>query len=237
MEIINNDGPTKPRRQTKKMSINLSPATRRRPPPVRRKKQPEILPPIPLTPEQKFESTSLIGAMKPDGFGVVDNTKSTVKKSETKFKNKHSNFLITMNPNSSVRDEINPELYRKLKEEIKSFASFVLDPKNIDTVLKPSQDNKDPDWLSKIVGYGDDKVASIEDSKDTTKRLHCHIYLPIQHRTKILVNERNLRDIAEMMMEQIGIPTKCHLNVKVAFGTGMVNAREYILKQGGEQIN
>lgn len=234
MEIINNDGPSKPRRQVKKTVVNLSPASRRRPPPVRRKKQPEIVPPVPLTPEQKFAEVDQ--PKVPDGTGVVDNTKSTVKKSETKFKNKHSNFLITMNPNSSVRDEINPELYRKLKEEIKSFASFVLDPKNMDTVLKPSQDNKDPDWLSKIVGYGDDKVASIEDSKDTTKRLHCHIYLPIQHRTKILVNERNLRDIAEMMMEQIGIPTKCHLNVKVAFGTGMVNAREYILKQGSEHI-
>ena len=220
-------------RQTrKKVSINISPASRRRPPPVRRKKQPEIVMPLPQTPEQKFAEQS----QPIDASGIVDNTKSKVKKSDTKFGVKHSNFLITFVPNTSVRETYNPDFYKKVKEEIKSFVQFVFDPKNIDTVLMPSPDNKDPDWVSKVRGYTADKVASIEDSKETTKKLHTHIYLPVEHNTKILVNQKNLRDIAKIMLEGIGWEGKPHLNVKVAFGQGIISTREYILKQGGETI-
>ena len=213
-----------PKKSRAKTVINLSaPRAARRKQPVRKPKSEIVVKsPVPISPKS---------ISKRIDDHLVDNTKSTTKRSSADYKTKQSNFLITFVPNSSVREDVNPELYKSLKEEIKSFAQFILDPKNLEDILKPTADNKDPKWFSKIIKVGDDRVASIEDSKDSNKRLHTHIYLPISHKTKIQLNLDNIRKIAEIMLEPLGIKGP-RVDAKVEKATNVYSARDYVMKMG-----
>lgn len=213
---------TKPKRQMTDLSAPL----KRRQPPKRKNKTVRAL--------SKIEMPLPPSVSKVVDGNIVDNTKSNVKRNATPGV-KESNFLITFVPNSSVREEINPELYNKIRSEIESFARFVLDPRNISDVIKPTADNKDPKWMSKIVGIGDDKIASIEDSKTSNKRLHTHIYLPIRHRTKVQINLDNLRQIAEIMLEPLGVKGP-RIDVKVE-RQGYTSARDYVMKGTTDDAN
>lgn len=214
-----------PKKTTKRV-INLSGPARRRQPPKRLKGVTSIKPPVPIahTPESlSFQA----------GSNIVDNTKSTARRRKnTNYGGlKQSNFLITMVPNSSVREEINPELYKKLKDEIRSFADFVLDPSNMKHILEPAPGNDDKDWFKKIVKLGDEKVASIEDSKDTNKRLHTHIFYPVSHKTALRVNRKAVVDIAKSILEPVGIKNP-HIDINVEKKTSESGAREYVVKLG-----
>ncbi len=200
---------------------NLSDRKKRAPPP-RKPRQPKIIAPVPIAPS--------ISTLLEEN--LIDNTKSTKKRdSTTNYATKHSNFLITFVPNTSVREEINPELYNKLKEEIKTFARYILDPANREFVLKPAAGNSDKAWLSKVIGYDEEKLASIEDSKDTNKRLHTHIYLPVTHKTKIQLNLGNIREIANSLLKPLGI-TNPHINAQVELKGKVHGARDYVKKLG-----
>lgn len=161
---------------------------------------------------------------------LVDNSGKTLSKPAA-YKQRHSNFLITMVPNHTVREDINPELYNDLKKEIASFAQYVLDPANAKYILKPAPGNDDPHWLGKIVSIDDSRVASIEDSKTTNKRLHCHIYYPVIHNTKLQVDPHNLAEIAKMMLSPLGIDNP-HLDIQVERSAQKYNARDYVTKLG-----
>lgn len=209
-----------PKQPRKKTVVNLSASgpARRKPPVKKPKREISVKPPIPISPKSISERID---------DHLVDNTKSTTKRANTKAK--QSNFLLTFVPNSSVREDTNPELYKALKEEIKSFAQFVLDPKNLADIIKPAPGNDDPKWFSKVIKVGDDRVASIEDSKDSNKRLHTHIYLPIEHKTKIQLNLDNIRQIAQIMLEPLGIKGP-RIDAKVEKASNVYSARDYVMK-------
>lgn len=182
--------------------------------------RPKIEPPIKPTPSQSIQIAK----------DIVDNTRSTNKRASTQYKTRYSRFLITFVPNTSLREEANPELYEKLKKELVNFAKFILDPANIDDILTGVDD---PNWKSKIIGLMDDKVASIEDSKNSNKRLHTHIYYPVEHKTKVKINLDNLREIAKIYLEPFGeLTSNPHIDVKVERNDHMSGARDYVTKLG-----
>lgn len=179
--------------------------------------RPRVVAPVKVSPSQMMGN-------------VIDNSgKVSAKKGS--YKERHSNFLITMVPNCTVRDDINPELYKALKEEIASFASYVLEPDNIAHILKPAPGNDDPHWMGKIVKIDDSRVASIEDSKLTNKRLHCHIYYPVIHNTKLQVDGDKVRAIAKMMLSPLGIESP-HIDIQVERSNVTHGARDYVMKLG-----
>jgi hypothetical protein len=182
----------------------------------------KVIPPVPVVPNI---------SKKVDDH-LIDNTKSSkLREGPAQYKTKQSNFLITFVPNSSVREEVNPKLYRDLKEEIKSFAQFVLNPKNLSDIIKPAPGNDDPKWFDKVLKVGDNRLASIEDSKDSNKRLHTHIYLPVEHKTTIQLNLDNIRQIAKIMLEPLGIENP-HINARVEMRGNVHGARDYVKKLG-----
>lgn len=208
-------------RQPRKVADLSAPRARRQPPKRKAKTVREL---SKLTPEQLPVPPSVSKVI--DG-SIIDNSQSNFKRNSSPGV-KRSAFLITFVPNSSVREDVNPDLYSKLREEIASFARYILDPTNMKDILKPTWDNKDENWMSKVIGYGDDKVASIEDSKATNKRLHTHIYLPVSHKTKLQVNLDNLRTIADIMLKPLGI-TGPRIDVKVE-RSNVQSARDYVMK-------
>lgn len=220
-----------PKKSRAKTVVNISAPSRRKAPIKKPRREISIKPPIPLSPKS---------ISKRIGDHLVDNTGSNTRRAPANYKTRHSNFLLTFVPNSSVREDVNPELYKSLKNEIKSFAQYVLDPNNLSDILKAAPGNDDPKWFSKVKGIGDDRVASIEDSKDSNKRLHTHIYIPIEHSTKVQLNLDNIRQIAEVMLEPLGVKGP-RIDAKVEKGTSVYSARDYVTKLGngdnGELIN
>ena len=216
-----------PKPSRKKTVVNLSTPVKRKQPIRKPRREIAIKTPIPISPAS---------ISKRIDDHIVDNTKSTTRRPGANAKVHESNFLITFVPNSSVREDVNPKLYNELKAEIKSFAQFILDPANLEDIIKPAPGNTDAKWFSKIVKVGDDRVASIEDSKDSNKRLHTHIYLPIQHRTKLQLNLDNIRKIAAIMLEPLGIEGP-RIDAKVEKGTNVYSARDYVTKLGNGDGN
>lgn len=215
--------PKKPSRA--KTVVNLSastPRAKRKQPQKKPRNETKIISPLPIAPAS---------ISKRIDDHIIDNTKSTAKRATKAPGIRESNFLLTFVPNSSVRKEVNPKLFKALKAEITSFTQYIMDPANLDDILKPAPGNDDPKWFSKVIGIADDKVAAIEDSKDTNKRLHTHIYLPIRHRTKVQLDLDKIRQIAQVMLEPLGISGP-RVDAKVEKGTNVYSAKDYVEKLG-----
>lgn len=141
---------------------------------------------------------------------------------------KHSNFLITLNPNIAITADQDEGMYNKLKDSLKLFCSFVLDEKHLPDIIKYSGKKEDKEWFNKVKSVGNDKVAALETGA-TSGRPHCHIYLPIAHNTFIQMNLDALREIAEICFTDFGI-TQQNIKLDVRPEKNGPSGAEYVKK-------
>lgn len=158
---------------------------------------------------------------------ILDNTGKVGPKYSPKG-TKHSNFLITLNPNLAITEDQDAAMYNKLKDSLKLFCSFILDESHLPDILKYNGKTGDVDWMKKVKSIGDDKVASLETGA-TSGRPHCHIYLPISHNTSIQMNLDALREIAEICFADFGI-NQHNIKLDVRLEKNGPSGAEYVKK-------
>lgn len=132
-------------------------------------------------------------------------------------RNKHSNFLITINTNQRF-DEPNGAEYMNYESKLEQIYNELKDPNKIwDYVdFKAKGDNKDK---VKFVEYcGGIEIAPV------TNTLHIHIYIKFFHRSRIALKHTELSKLAEQVL---GITPYVHIR---GSGDASSNFQEYVMK-------
>lgn len=123
---------------------------------------------------------------------------------------KHSEFLVTINPNKSFASPKSAG-FDGMKKRLESVGNFILDDANIEDLFKFNNDLPRKNNLELIKAVDPNRTAVIEYGS-MTKKLHIHIVFWVKHKTKLLLN----RDvICKISSKLLGVPEKS-LNVNIS---------------------
>ena len=147
----------------------------------------------------------------------MESSKIETSSQKKRIRNKHSNFLITINTNQRFEEPKGNE-YMNYENKLEQIYNELKDP------------NKIWDYVDfKVKGDDKDKVKFIEynggiEIAPSTNTLHIHIYIKFFHKSRIALKHSELTKLAERVL---GVPAYVHIH---GSGDASSNFQEYVMK-------